>query len=674
MNLFADYLQPLTEWLQANPNWSLFITFIVSLAESLAIIGSIIPGSVTMTAIGILAGAGIIRLDLTLLAASLGAICGDSLSYALGYFYSEQLAEMWPFSKYPKWLLYGKEFFSRHGGKSVLFGRFVGPLRSLIPVIAGIMHMKQWRFLLSNVISAIAWSLLYVMPGALIGAASHGLSAESATRLFILILTILAGFWILSIVIKWIFIKLNVYLNRSLNSLWLRFKTNSKLSKFYNAVTPIDETNHYPTAALSLLILICLIFLIIFTILSFNSQIINFVNIPIHLFMQSFHTRLLAAIFIVFTQLTSSITIFCLYLMCCFWFIQHKHLKAILYLSSIIFSSILIGIFVGNVINRSNIQDFFVFIPKSTLSSLNLEIATAFYGFILLYINNKYSLLTNTLKSFILIALGLSGFGSIYLGDVWFTDVIVSYFGGLTICLIHYLIYRKNNLNRLKTVQSTTVLCSFLLSIIGSMSLATYLNFNTLAEAHKPHRIEHTVTESVWWNQQNPILPLYRLNRIGNKISLLNIQYAGDLDILKNYLENTGWETHKESFFTKLLMKMNPKANDIKFPLLAQLYENKPPELIMTHKDNDSKIILELNIWESNYNIIEIQKPLWIGTIHQNIHVKSKQNSNETPHIINSISYIIPALNSFTLRRIDLPKHRIHPTLFPTTPTILLIK
>ena len=137
MSLFADYIHPLTEWLQANPHWSLFITFIISLAESLAIIGSIIPGSVTMTAIGILAGSGIMRLDLTLIAATLGAVCGDSLSYALGYFYSEQLAFIWPFRSNPKWLLYGKEFFARHGGKSVLIGRFVGPLRSLIPVIAG---------------------------------------------------------------------------------------------------------------------------------------------------------------------------------------------------------------------------------------------------------------------------------------------------------------------------------------------------------------------------------------------------------------------------------------------------------------------------------------------------------------------------------------------------------
>ncbi len=43
MNLFADHVQPLINWLQTNPTWSLFITFFISLAESLAIVGSIIP-------------------------------------------------------------------------------------------------------------------------------------------------------------------------------------------------------------------------------------------------------------------------------------------------------------------------------------------------------------------------------------------------------------------------------------------------------------------------------------------------------------------------------------------------------------------------------------------------------------------------------------------------------
>lgn len=676
MNLFADYIQPLTAWLQTNPHWSLCITFLIALVESLVIIGIIIPGSVTMTAIGILAGSGIMRLDLTLIAATLGAVCGDSISYAIGYYYSEQLVYIWPFTKYPKWLIYGKEFFARHGGKSVLIGRFVGPLRSVIPVIAGIMHMKQWRFLLSNLLSAIGWSILYIMPGALIGAASHGLSAEVATRLFLLILLILAGIWLASLLIKWLFIKLNLFLKNNLHCFWMNFEKKGTLRLFYNALTPIEESNHYPTAALSLLTFTSFLFFIVLTILSIKPQWLNFINLPINLFMRSFHTALLEAFFIVCTQLTSTISIISLYIICCLWFIYNKQLKSITYVSSLIISSGFIAIALAYLIDSPRPQGLLVTMPGSSFPIINLVIATTFYVFILFYINNKYSLLTNTLRTFILIMLGLSGFGAIYLGDVWFTDVLASYFVGGTICLVHYLMYRKLNLKNLKAVHSSTIIFTLIAGILCSTALSTYLNFINVAHDHTPYHKEYILNKSTWWNQQTPILPLYRLNRIGNRISLLNIQYIGDLDLLQKSLERKGWELHTESFFTKLLMRMSSNSNEIKFPLLAQLYENKSPQLIMTYKDNYSKIILELNIWKSNYYISELRKSLWIGTVHQNPHNISKKNRQEKAllPLINPITYIIPSLSKFTLRRIEVPKNIIKSSLFPTTPTILLIK
>lgn len=209
MNFFSGYIQTMTEWLYANPQWGLFITFLIALTESLAVIGSIIPGSVTMTAIGILAGSGCMRIDLTLLAATLGAIAGDSLSYLLGYYFRDSLMHIWPFSRYPNWLHYGKNYFARHGGKSVLIGRFVGPLRSIIPVIAGMLNMSHWRFFTANAISAVGWALLYVLPGILIGAAGNELAPGSATRFFLIILAFLTGLWVLSLGLKWLFIRLH---------------------------------------------------------------------------------------------------------------------------------------------------------------------------------------------------------------------------------------------------------------------------------------------------------------------------------------------------------------------------------------------------------------------------------------------------------------------------------
>ncbi len=669
MNLVADYIHPLTEWLQANPSWSLFITFIIALAESLAIVGSLVPGSVTMTAIGILVGSGIMRLDLTLLASSLGAVCGDSLSYALGYFYSDKLVEMWPFRKYPTWLAYGKDFFSRHGGKSVLIGRFVGPLRSIIPVIAGIMHMKQWRFLLANIISAIGWSLLYVMPGVLIGAAGHELSAESATRLFILILFLLFAIWVISLFIKWSVLKLHSFFKNNLHGFWLGFKKHSSLLEIYNLFTPKNEINHYPTAGLVLLTLFCLLGSTTLIALNIWGQYLKTIDLPVYLFLQSFHTHLLEAVFIVCTQLTSKITIAFLYAGCGCWLIYHKKLRAIIYLSFLTILSCCVAYLLAEFIYCPRPQGLLITMSGSSFPNNNLLVATALYGFIFYYINNKYSLLTNTLRTFILIILGLSGLGSIYLGDNWLSDILASYFIGSFICLIVCLFYRKENIPHEKKSQSVTILTLLFLSIIFSSSVSIYLNFKLLVYTHTPHQKEYTLESSLWWDQQQPILPLYRLNRVGKRTSLLNIQYSGDLSFLENTLEAYGWEAHNETLFTKIIMRVND-SNNVKLPLLTQLFQNKRPELVMTYKDKQSKTLFQLIMWESNYNLNQINHPLWIGTLYPTQHEANPKNRIA----VNSLSYIIPALQPFTLRKIALPDEMVKTTLFPNAPNILLIK
>jgi membrane protein DedA with SNARE-associated domain/membrane-associated phospholipid phosphatase len=672
MDLLADYVQPLTDWLQQNPRWSLFIIFLISLSESLAIVGSIVPGSVIMTAVGILAGSGIIRVDLTLLAAILGAVVGDSLSYFLGYIYSDHLLEIWPFYKYPKWIQYGKDFFTAHGGKSVLIGRFIGPLRSIIPVIAGILHMKQWRFLVANILSAIGWAFVYVMPGVIIGAASHELSTENATRLFMLILIFLASIWLLSQIIKWLVSKLNFFWKKNIHSLWGGLRKKSTIGTLCNLITPYHEKNHYTTASLAFITLFCLFCFIIIMVLSLQKQWLNAINLPIHLLFQSVHTVALEGFFIFCTQLTSTTTTASIFFLTCLWFIYNKNTKAIIYLTSLMLSTYLFAKFFNHLINVPRPTGLLVIRSGSSFPAINLMMATACYGFILFYINSMYSSFKTTLKSFVFAILGLSGLGTLYLGDHWFTDILASYFFGTSINLFWCLIYRKNQVRDDKIQDGATLIFSLFLGIFIASGLATYFNFNTLSYNHTPYHREFIISEDTWWNQQKPILAIYRLNRLGKRISLFNIEYSGDLNLFEKYLTRQGWQRYHESFFSNLLTRINNQSNPVKLPLLTQLYENKPPSLMMLYKEPNSKIILELRIWESNYSLSQSNKPLWIGSIHPSISRTTKSASYSK--LINPLSYLFTDKNPFLIKKIVLTASMIKPTLYPAPPYIILIK
>lgn len=156
--------QGVQDWIVANPNWAGFVVFTL-LCESLAVVGLFIPGFVVMGIVGGLVSAEILELIPTLLWAIAGAIVGDGISYYIGYRFKEQLPNYWPFRRFPQWLERGKNFFIHHGGKSIVIGRFVGPVRPFIPVVAGMMNMKPRNFLIANVFSAILWAPVYMLPG-----------------------------------------------------------------------------------------------------------------------------------------------------------------------------------------------------------------------------------------------------------------------------------------------------------------------------------------------------------------------------------------------------------------------------------------------------------------------------------------------------------------------------
>lgn len=140
------YLEPILNFASQHAGLAYLTVFLVALAESLALAGLMVPGSIIVFTSGVAVATGHLSLMSVLLVATTGAVAGDGLSYWLGYRYKEQLRNHWPFFLYPDLLTKGEAFFIRHGGKSVLLGRFAGVMRSVVPMVAGMMAMKPTHF------------------------------------------------------------------------------------------------------------------------------------------------------------------------------------------------------------------------------------------------------------------------------------------------------------------------------------------------------------------------------------------------------------------------------------------------------------------------------------------------------------------------------------------------
>lgn len=166
-------------WLSSHTRWLGLAIFLIALVESLAVAGLLVPGVLLLFAASALAGGGNLGLLAALSWAFAGAVCGDLISFAMGRWFHQDIRRLRVFARHPHWLDRGESFFRRYGTYSIVLGRFIGPIRPIIPMIAGMFDMPFWRFLLVNVLSAIAWAPMYVLPGYIAGNATRWPVPES---------------------------------------------------------------------------------------------------------------------------------------------------------------------------------------------------------------------------------------------------------------------------------------------------------------------------------------------------------------------------------------------------------------------------------------------------------------------------------------------------------------
>ena len=141
--------------IKANPGWAMFMIGLTAFGESFMFLSLLFPGTAILVAAGTLVSAGILNPVSSVIAGIVGAVLGDSISFWLGDKFGPFLPKIWPFGKRPELLTNGIRFFERYGGSSVFIGRFFGPLRAIVPLAAGMMHMPTSRFYVANILYSI---------------------------------------------------------------------------------------------------------------------------------------------------------------------------------------------------------------------------------------------------------------------------------------------------------------------------------------------------------------------------------------------------------------------------------------------------------------------------------------------------------------------------------------
>lgn len=150
--------------------WAYLVLFAIVFAETGLLIGFFLPGDSLLFTVGVVAGAGDLNILLINVVLIVAAIVGDAVGYTLGRNAGPRVFSR-PDSRVFKQehLLRTKAFYEKHGGKTIIYARFVPIIRTFAPFVAGVAQMPYTRFAAFNVFGGIGWVILMTMSGYFLG-------------------------------------------------------------------------------------------------------------------------------------------------------------------------------------------------------------------------------------------------------------------------------------------------------------------------------------------------------------------------------------------------------------------------------------------------------------------------------------------------------------------------
>ncbi len=409
------------------------VIFLFSFLESLVVIGLLTPGTLMILFAGFLISGG--RLDFypVFFLTILGAVLGDLISFYLGEKGVKLFKEEAKILKITR-LKNGQEFFKKHGGKSIFFGRFIGPLRSVVPFTAGTFKMDYKKFLFWNLTSAAFWAFSYLFLGLIFGEAWQ--TAERFATGAQIVLSIIALLIIA-------FYLINLYLISSEGKLTIKTATlisnliRKKIIKFGIFRFIFARFRKKDFYGLPLTVLAIAFFYVLFLAFGFVrsfilSGVIYGSDIRIENLLFVFRDDELIRYFYFLTLLGNwqIIISFGIVLSVVFWLWKKKAYIFALWIA--VLGTQLFNVFGKIAFNRPRPQSA-IFLENSTsFPSGHSAIAIAFYGFIAYVLlrtkEGKRKKLAIFMISFILIF--LIGLSRMYLGFHYFSDVIGGYLLG----------------------------------------------------------------------------------------------------------------------------------------------------------------------------------------------------------------------------------------------------
>jgi len=164
--MFDTVIQPMLDFVREHQAWAPVIVFVLAFLESIVGLSLAVPSTPLFVGVGALIGASNLAFWPIFAGVALGGFIGDWVSYALGYHFKDRVLEWKALKGREQVIERTRRFVEKWGMAAVFVGRFISPIRSFVPFVAGMFQMPQIPFQIANASSALVWAYVLLAPGA----------------------------------------------------------------------------------------------------------------------------------------------------------------------------------------------------------------------------------------------------------------------------------------------------------------------------------------------------------------------------------------------------------------------------------------------------------------------------------------------------------------------------
>ncbi|NOY82121.1 MAG: phosphatase PAP2 family protein [Kiritimatiellaeota bacterium] len=613
----------LAHWAQLVSNHAQIayaLVFLAAFSESLALVGLIIPGTTMMFAAGVVVSTGALMPGPVFLLAVLGAIAGDGASYWLGHRYRDRLRSVWPLRRHPEVVARGEAYFFRHGGKSVFLGRFVGPVRPIIPMIAGMLGMAPTRFAVSNLLSAVGWATAALLPGILFGA-SLNVAGRVSARLSILMLLLLAIGWSLflgarkltgligQIAPRW-FALLRSWAGSATSDVGLQ----NRIKGFVK--TSLAGANGEPVLLfflmLSLVLAVWGFFGVLQDVLARDPLV--YADRSVYHFLQSLRNPTADSFFTAVTELGDGFTNFCVAGTISLVLLAGRRFRTLAYWLAVIVGGAVLVVALKYALLLPRPEALYHGAGTHGFPSGHTAMNVIIYGFLAILLARELGNRVRVgLFAAVLTISSLVAFSRLYLGVHWLSDVLGGWLLALGWVSLMGIVYLERIRNTSEVVPRRGLAAAVLFAVIAAGAWHISARHARDMTFYAPQRTVREISRLEWLAGGWRDLPIWRTDLGGEMESPLDIQLIGPLDALDRVLANSGWRPAPPLTPAGLLSMLAPGIPVAELPILPRLHLGRFEQRILVRRDRDCRRILRL--WATNTVLQNDRSPIWVGTV-----------------------------------------------------------